>query len=50
MSISDNLHKIKKTINKSVTLVTVSKNKSNLNILEAYNNGQRIFGENKVQS
>ena len=34
MSISDNLHKIKKTINKSVTLVTVSKNKSNLNIVE----------------
>ncbi len=49
MSISDNLYKIKKTINKTVTLVAVSKNKSNLNILEAYNNGHRIFGENKVQ-
>ena len=49
MSISDNLYKIKKTIDKGVTLVVVSKNKSILNILEAYNNGHRIFGENKVQ-
>ena len=44
-----NLYKIKKTIDKGVTLVVVSKNKSILNILEAYNNGHRIFGENKVQ-
>ena len=49
MSISDNLYKIKKIISNSVTLVAVSKNRSTLNILEAYNNGHRVFGENKVQ-
>jgi len=49
MSISDNLYKIKKIITNSVTLVAVSKNRSTLNILEAYNNGHRVFGENKVQ-
>lgn len=33
----------------SVRLVAVSKTKPNEDILEAYNVGQRIFGENKVQ-
>ncbi len=32
-----------------VTLVAVSKTKSVPEILEIYNQGQRIFGENKVQ-
>ncbi len=32
-----------------VTLVAVSKTKPNKAILEAYNAGQRVFGENKIQ-
>jgi pyridoxal phosphate enzyme (YggS family) len=34
---------------KNVTLVAVSKTKPNEAILEMYNEGQRVFGENKVQ-
>lgn len=34
---------------KGITLVAVSKTKPNEQILEFYNAGQRIFGENKVQ-
>jgi hypothetical protein len=34
---------------KNVTLVAVSKTKPNEVILEMYNEGQRVFGENKVQ-
>jgi hypothetical protein len=33
----------------NVTLVAVSKTKPNETILEMYNEGQRVFGENKVQ-
>jgi len=47
--ISDNLKKIQESIPSEVTLVAVSKTKPNTLILEAYNEGQRIFGENKVQ-
>ena len=49
MNIANNLSKIKKSIPKGVSLVAVSKTKTNSDILEAYNAGQRIFGENKVQ-
>lgn len=49
MSISDNLLKIRNSITKNVKLVVVSKTKSTECILEAYNCGQRYFGENKVQ-
>lgn len=49
MSITDNLNQIKSTLPKNVTLVAVSKTKPNKDILEAYNTGQRVFGENKVQ-
>ena len=49
MSIAENLKKIKKSLPNGVTLVAVSKTKTNSDILEAYNAGQRIFGENKVQ-
>ena len=49
MSISDNLNKIKATIPKGVTLVAVSKTKPVSELMEAYNAGQRIFGENKIQ-
>ena len=49
MSISDNLQKTRKSIPNNVTLVAVSKTKTTQSILEAYQEGQRVFGENKVQ-
>lgn len=49
MSIAENLASIKETLPLDVTLVAVSKTKSNPEIMKAYNAGQRIFGENKVQ-
>jgi len=49
MSIKDNLLKIKSTLPEHVTLVAVSKTKPVADLMEAYNAGQRIFGENKIQ-
>ena len=49
MSISLNLDKIKKEIPKNVLLVAVSKTKPVSDLMEAYEAGQRIFGENKIQ-
>lgn len=49
MSISQNLERFKSIIPKEVKLVAVSKTKPNQAVLEAYEQGQRIFGENKVQ-
>ncbi|MGC6428826.1 MAG: YggS family pyridoxal phosphate-dependent enzyme [Flavobacteriales bacterium] len=49
MSISENLNQLLNNLNKKVTLVAVSKTKPIAMIEEAYNCGQRIFGENKVQ-
>ncbi|MBL1231867.1 MAG: YggS family pyridoxal phosphate-dependent enzyme [Flavobacteriales bacterium] len=49
MKITANLQQIKASIPEHVTLVAVSKTKPNEAILEAYQAGQRIFGENKVQ-
>lgn len=49
MSIANNLETIKETVPDQVTLVAVSKTKSNEEILEAYKSGQRVFGENKIQ-
>lgn len=49
MSIASNLSTIKSELHDDVTLVAVSKTKSNEDILQAYNAGQRIFGENKIQ-
>jgi PLP dependent protein len=49
MSIADNISSIKNSIPSNVTLVAVSKFKSNDDILEAYAAGQRVFGENYVQ-
>lgn len=49
MNIQQNLKRILESIPKSVTLVAVSKTKPNSDILEAYNAGQRDFGENKIQ-
>ena len=47
--ISENLNRIRLQIPNNVCLVAVSKTKSKELILEAYNIGQRHFGENKVQ-
>ena len=49
MTIASNLKAIQSSLANKVTLVAVSKTKPNTDILEAYQAGQRIFGENKVQ-
>ena len=49
MSIQTNLLNIKATLPKQVTLVAVSKTKPVSDLMEAYEAGQRIFGENKIQ-
>jgi len=49
MSIPQNIKNILESIPEDVTLVAVSKTKPNEAILEAYDAGQRVFGENKVQ-
>ena len=50
MGIANNLKNIKKEIDSvSVRLIAVSKTKPATDILEAYDAGQRIFGENQVQ-
>ena len=47
--IKENLQKIKNSIPENVTLVAVSKTKPITDIQEAYEAGQRVFGENKIQ-
>ena len=49
MNIRKNIKLIKANLSKDICLVIVSKKQSNNNIIEAYNAGQKIFGENKVQ-
>ena len=49
MSIAANIKRIKAELPEHITLVAVSKTKSNDEILEAYHAGQRVFGENKIQ-
>ena len=49
MTIKDNLNNIKSSLPEHVTLVAVSKTKPVSDLMEAYNAGQRIFGENKIQ-
>lgn len=50
MSIAANLKELKEELDLlNVKLIAVSKTKSNDEIMEAYNAGQRIFGENHVQ-
>ena len=49
MTIRQRLITLLQDIPEGVTLVAVSKTKSNMEILEAYEAGQRDFGENKVQ-
>jgi pyridoxal phosphate enzyme (YggS family) len=49
VSIKNNLLRILDDLPKDISLVAVSKTKTNAEILEAYEGGQRIFGENKIQ-
>ena len=49
MSIKSNLLEIQATLPTNVTLVAVSKTKPVADLMEAYEAGQRIFGENKIQ-
>ena len=47
--IGEKIKELLESINQDIELVAVSKTKSNKEILEAYDAGQKIFGENKVQ-
>jgi len=47
--IKENLTNLYNSIPKNINLVAVSKLKTNDDIMNAYNCGQRLFGENKVQ-
>mgnify|MGYP001016995715 FL=1 len=49
MSIAQNIQEIRKNIPANVSLVCVSKFHPENAILEAYNCGERIFGESRVQ-
>lgn len=49
MSITVNLSQIKAALPDSVTLVAVSKTKPIADLQQAYEAGQRVFGENKIQ-
>ncbi len=49
MNIKSNIQSIKSKLPDHVKLVAVSKTKPNKDIQEAYEAGQKIFGENKVQ-
>jgi len=49
MDIKNNLIKVKFNLPENITLVAVSKTKPASDIEIAYQSGQRVFGENKVQ-
>jgi pyridoxal phosphate enzyme (YggS family) len=49
MEIQKKIQEIKKLISDNVSLVAVSKTKPIEDLQEAYDGGQRIFGENKIQ-
>lgn len=49
MTIAENIDLIRSNLPVNVRLIAVSKTKPNELLMEAYNNGQRAFGENKVQ-
>lgn len=49
MFIKGNIAKIRAVIPQGVKLIVVSKTRTNEEILEAYDAGERAFGENKVQ-
>src|SRR5690606_21708841 len=49
MNIAENIKHFTSVLGPQITLVAISKTKPHDDILEAYNAGQRIFGENKIQ-
>lgn len=49
MSVDDNLEEVLRSLPKNVTLVAVSKFKPEEDIMQAYERGQRIFGESRAQ-
>ena len=49
MGIQHNIKELKSSLPPEVSLVAVSKTKPVSDLLEAYQAGQRIFGENKIQ-
>ncbi|HPF11920.1 MAG TPA: YggS family pyridoxal phosphate-dependent enzyme [Flavobacteriaceae bacterium] len=49
MSIAENLHHIQSQIPENVSLVAVSKTRPVDELMQAYEAGQRVFGENKIQ-
>lgn len=49
MNLIENLNKIKTSLAEDVELIAVSKTRSNDEILELYNAGHKVFGENRVQ-
>ncbi|MBL6870639.1 MAG: YggS family pyridoxal phosphate-dependent enzyme, partial [Flavobacteriaceae bacterium] len=49
MGIQHNITELKSSLPPEVSLVAVSKTKPVSDLLEAYQAGQRIFGENKIQ-
>lgn len=49
MNISQKIRQFKEELGEEVSLVAISKTKPNSDIMEAYEAGQRQFGENKIQ-
>ncbi|UJH67589.1 YggS family pyridoxal phosphate-dependent enzyme [Allomuricauda sp. SCSIO 65647] len=49
MSIKANILHIKNSLSDHAALVAVTKTKSTVEILEAYDTGHRVFGENRIQ-
>ncbi|MCF8336159.1 MAG: alanine racemase, partial [Bacteroidales bacterium] len=49
MSIAENLNHFKNNLPPGVKLIAITKTRPNEDILEAYNAGHKVFGENKVQ-
>jgi pyridoxal phosphate enzyme (YggS family) len=49
MSIAENIRQLRSKIPSHVSVIAISKTKSEGEIMEAYQEGHRIFGENKVQ-
>jgi hypothetical protein len=49
VSISENIIKFKASLPNGITLVAVTKTKPVSDIMQAYETGHRVFGENKIQ-
>jgi hypothetical protein len=49
MDISENIARLKNEIPDNIKIIAISKTKSPDRILDAYNSGHRLFGENRVQ-